>query len=93
LALAWSASLEINGVNTEKLIHAAIDRATDLCGTIGKPTLIADDGIENVNSHVYGMKKRNIIDIEIALIDIDESNSAAEVIFRMAKHNYFFFRI
>jgi len=92
LALAWSASLEINGVNTKKLIHAAMDRATELCGATGKPTQIADSGSENVNSEVYGMKKKKLIDIEIALIDIDESNSAAEVIFRMAKHNYLFFQ-
>ena len=38
------------------------------------------------------MKKANLIDIKIAQIEIDESNSAAEVIFRMAKHNYLFFQ-
>jgi len=38
------------------------------------------------------LKKKKLIDIKIALIDIDESNSAAEVIFRMAKHNYLFFQ-
>ena len=92
MALAWDTTLEINGINTKKLIHAAIDRATDLCGDIGKPTLIADSGSENVNSDVYGMKKANLIDIKIAQIEIDESNSAAEVIFRMAKHNYLFFQ-
>ena len=36
------------------------------------------------------MKKANLIDIKIAQIEIDESNSAAEVIFRMAKHNDLF---
>ena len=43
-----------------------------------------DDGVD--------VKKKKLIDIEIALIDIHESNSAAEVIFRMAKHNYLFFQ-
>ena len=92
MPLAWDTTLEINGVNTKRLIDAAIDRATDLCGDIGKPTLIADSGSENVNSDVYGMKKENLIDIKIAQIEIDESNSAAEVIFRMAKHNDLFFQ-
>ena len=40
MALAWETTIEINGVNTKKLIHAAIDRATDLCGDIGKPTVL-----------------------------------------------------
>ena len=55
MPLAWDTTLEINGVNTKRLIDAAIDRATDLCGDIGKPTLIAHSGSENVNSDVYGM--------------------------------------
>ena len=55
MALAWDTTLEINGVNTKRLIDAAIDRATELCGDIGKPTLIADSGSENVNSDVYVM--------------------------------------
>ena len=58
MPLAWDTTLEINGVNTKRLIDAAIDRATDLCGDIGKPTLIADSGSENVNSDVYGMKRK-----------------------------------
>ena len=90
LVLAWSVSHEINGVNTKELLLSAFKRATDLCGSIENPTVIADSGSENVNAEVYGLVKTGLFMIQIAQIDIQESNSAAEVIFRMAKHNYLF---
>jgi putative transposase len=90
--VAWRVSHEINGLSTKNLVLSAISKAETLVEMSAPPTLIVDDGTENVNSDVYSLKKEGLIDIKIAQLEIKESNSAAEVIFRMAKHNYLFFQ-
>ncbi|NRA63486.1 MAG: hypothetical protein HRU19_03320, partial [Pseudobacteriovorax sp.] len=70
-----------------ELIRQAIEKTRSI--TL-KPTLMCDQGTENLNSEVDSLLEEQDIKRVVAQIDIDFSNSMVEALFKRMKYNYLF---
>ncbi|NRA64491.1 MAG: DDE-type integrase/transposase/recombinase [Pseudobacteriovorax sp.] len=85
--LASNVTSDYGGVRTAELIRQAIEKTRSI--TL-KPTLMCDQGTENLNSEVDSLLEEQDIKRVVAQIDIDFSNSMVEALFKRMKHNYLF---
>lgn len=80
---------QISGEGTGELIKVALKESLRL-GKLNTPEVIVDGGTENINEKVNSLITSGSITRKIAQIEISESNSMVEALFRSSKHNYLF---
>lgn len=84
--LAWKVLPSLSGLGTKEILQKALKKVKGP----KIPTVMADNGIENINSEVNSLIEEEIIDRKIAQIEISFSNSIVEALFRSLKNNFLY---
>jgi len=88
--LAWHITWQLSAEGSKTVLRKAMEKSYELRGEKLIPQIIADSGSENINDLIDKMVKDKIINRTIAQIDIDESNSKIEAMFRSLKYNHLY---
>lgn len=88
--LAWQVTQEYGGIRTKELLINAISKAKEL-GLKIVPNVYVDAGCENINDQVDLLISSGLLTRTIAQIDVIQSNSMIEALFRRLKHFYLYF--
>jgi putative transposase len=90
--LAWKVSKDFGGVKTTALIKEALSNSKRL-GVNIVPSVWVDGGSENLNSNVDSLLEDEEIQMVVAQVDIEQSNSMIESLFHRLKNRYLYYQV
>ncbi len=87
--LAFHVADGYGGLRTKTLLKRALTVA-NRAGDLFKPNVLCDSGTENLNALVDSLIEAESIERTVAQVDIAQSNSMIEALFRQLKHRWLF---